>query len=85
MSEVSQGENKATMESPGDTMRLRTRLFDVKKDSMAELASFIGISAAQLYRVKAGQRGINEKFIVRTLTAFPQYKFEELFYIEQMR
>ena len=84
MSEVIQEEIKAAMERyPGNTMRLRTRLFDVKGDSMAELASFVGISLAQLYRIKNGQRGINEKFIVRTLTAFPQYKFEDLFYIEQ--
>ena len=62
--------------------RLRTRLFELKSFySMAELAALLGISSSYLYRVREGKRGINEKFIVGALTAFPKRKFEDLFYI----
>ena len=62
--------------------RLKTRLFELNQlYTMEELAALLGISSSYLYRVKHGERGINEKFIVGALTAFPKRKFEDLFYI----
>ena len=62
--------------------RLRTKLFGLNQlYTMAELAALLGISSSYLYRVREGKRGINEKFIVGALTAFPKRKFEDLFYI----
>lgn len=63
-------------------MRLRTRLFELQKDSMEDLAIRLGISLSYVYRIKKGERRINEKFIVGALGGFPEYKFEDLFYIE---
>lgn len=62
---------------------LKTRLFELLKFySMEELATLMGLSNSHLYRVRQGKRGINEKFIVGALRAFPKRKFEDLFYIE---
>lgn len=62
--------------------RLKTRLFELNKFySMAELATLLGLSQSYLYRVKHGERGINEKLIVGALTAFPKRKFDDLFYL----
>lgn len=64
--------------------RLRTRLFDMEEgNDMKRLARLVGLSLSQIYRIKQGERGIGERFIVGTLTAFPQYNFEDLFYIER--
>jgi len=61
---------------------LRTKIFELNRlYNMAELAALLGLSLSQLYRVRQGTRGINEKFIVGALTAFPSRKFEDLFYI----
>jgi hypothetical protein len=38
------------------------------------------ISVSQIYRVREGKRGINEKFIVGAKKAFPDYRLDELFY-----
>ena len=65
------------------TKRLRTRLFRLSY-SPAVLANMLGLSVSYLYRVKQGNRGINGKFIVSALTAFPKYRFEDLFYIEEV-
>lgn len=65
-------------------MRLRTRLFELTRFySMGELADMLGLSVSYLYRVRAGDRQINQKFIVAVLTAFRRRKFEDLFYIER--
>jgi len=62
--------------------KLKTRLFELNHlYDMAELAALLGLSLSQVYRVRQGTRGINQKFIVGALTAFPSRKFEELFYI----
>lgn len=62
--------------------RLKTKLFGLNQlYNMAELAALLGISSSYLYRVREGKRGINEKFIVGALTAFPKRKFEDLFYL----
>jgi len=63
--------------------RLRTRLFDLEGGhDMKRLALLFGLSLSQVYRIKQGSRKIGEPFIVGALTCFPQYKFEDLFYIE---
>lgn len=63
--------------------RLRTRLFDLEEGhDMKKLAYLFKLSMSEIYRVRQGKRGIGERFIVGALTSFPEYKFEELFYIE---
>ena len=66
------------------TGRLRTRLFQMEEGrDMKRLARLIGLSCPQVYRIKEDKRRIGEQFIVGALTAFPQYRFEDLFYIER--
>jgi hypothetical protein len=40
----------------------------------------MGLSISQVYRVREGKRGINEKFIVGAKRAFPDSRLDELFY-----
>jgi hypothetical protein len=40
----------------------------------------MGISVSQVYRVREGKRNINQKFIVGAIKAFPEHKFDDLFY-----
>ena len=42
----------------------------------------MGMSAGQIYRVRDGARGINQKFIIGATKAFPGYSLGDLFYIE---
>ena len=63
---------------------LRTRVFelyDPKYANVYELAQAMGISEAQAYRVRRGDRGINEQFITGAMRAFPGYKLDDLFYV----
>ncbi|OGO42850.1 MAG: hypothetical protein A2137_00085 [Chloroflexi bacterium RBG_16_58_8] len=65
------------------TMIIKTRVFDMangKYPSLAALAGAMGLSVSQVYRVREGKRGINEKFIVGAKKAFPDSRLEELFY-----
>jgi len=65
-------------------MELKTRVFDLCNGhyiNLSELAQAMGISVSQVYRVKGGERSINEKFIIGAAKAFPEYKLEELFYV----
>ena len=65
-------------------MIIKIRIFDGWHDeyeSLTSLAKAMGISVSQIYRVKDGKRSINQKFIVGAIKAFPQYKFEDLFYL----
>jgi transcriptional regulator with XRE-family HTH domain len=64
-------------------MIIRTRVFDIANDkfeNLSELARAMGISVSQVYRVREGKRGINEKFIVGAKMAFPDLRLDELFY-----
>jgi hypothetical protein len=64
-------------------MNIRTRVFDIANDkfeNLSELARAMGISVSQVYRVREGKRGINEKFIVGAKMAFPDLRLDELFY-----
>ena len=50
--------------------------------NLSELAQAMGISVSQVYRVREGKRGINQKFIIGAKKAFPHYKLDELFYLD---
>jgi hypothetical protein len=66
------------------SMIIRTRVFDIangKFQNLSELAKAMGISVSQVYRVREGKRGINEKFIVGAKMAFPDLRLDELFYL----
>jgi len=41
----------------------------------------MGISVAQIYRVRNRERNISEKFIMGAIKAFPRYRLEDLFYV----
>lgn len=56
-------------------------MYDGRYSSLVAVTRAMGISNSQVYRVKQGKRGVNEKFIVGALKAFPGYKFDDLFYI----
>jgi len=64
---------------------LKTRVFDLSNEryeNLCELAQAMGISVSQVYRVRSGKRGINQKFIVGALRAFPEYSLDDLFYLD---
>ncbi|OGO07102.1 MAG: hypothetical protein A2Y92_06135 [Chloroflexi bacterium RBG_13_57_8] len=64
-------------------MLIRTRVFEIannKFSNLSDLAGAMGISVSQIYRVREGKRGINEKFIIGAKQAFPDYRLDELFY-----
>lgn len=64
-------------------MIIKTRVYELargKYQSLASLAQAMGLSVSQVYRVREGKRGINEKFIVGAKRAFPEHRLDELFY-----
>lgn len=64
---------------------LKTRVFDLSNeryDNLCELAQAMGISVSQVYRVHSGERGINQKFIVGAMRAFPECSLNDLFYLD---
>ena len=66
-------------------MIIRTRIFllcDGKYQNLSELARAMELSISQLYRVREGKRGINQKFIIGAKKAFPNYKLDDLFYLD---
>jgi len=66
-------------------MLIKTRVFEMvngKYQNLSELARAMGLSVSQVYRVREGKRGINEKFIVGAKMAFPEYRLDELFYFQ---
>ena len=65
-------------------MLLRTKVFELYPGyyrNLSQLAHAMGISVSQVSRVRNGQRNINQKFIIGALSAFPQFSFDELFYL----
>jgi hypothetical protein len=65
-------------------MIVKTRIFNINNNgyrNLSELARAMGISVSQIYRVREGKRPINQKFIVGAMKAFPDYTFDDLFYI----
>lgn len=68
-----------------EAMKLKTRVFDFcngKYINLTELARAMGISVAQVYRVRQGRRLVSARFIIGALKAFPEYKFDDLFYVD---
>ena len=64
-------------------MVIKTRVFELatgKYHNLSHLARAMGLSVSQVYRVREGKRGINEKFIIGAKKAFPDYRLDELFY-----
>jgi len=67
-------------------MKLKTRVFELcngRYQNLAELARVMGMSTGQIYRVRDGKRGINQKFILGATKAFPGYKLDDLFYVSE--
>ena len=65
-------------------MIIKTRAFELyngKFKNLSELAQAMGISVSQVYRVREGKRSINQKFIIGAVKAFPEYRFNDLFYL----
>ena len=64
-------------------MIIRTRVFELangRYHNLSDLAKAMGLSVSQVYRVREGKRGINEKFIIGAKKAFPDYRLDDLFY-----
>ena len=64
-------------------MIIKTRVFEMansRYQNLTDLARAMGLSVSQVYRVREGKRGINEKFIIGAKKAFPECRLDELFY-----
>ena len=67
-------------------MKLKTRVFEVcngRYQNLAELARTMEVSYDMVYRVRRGERGINGRFIIGAIKAFPGYKLDDLFYVSE--
>jgi len=67
-------------------MKLKTRVFELRNDkygNLVELAQAMEISQNLIYRVRKGDRGIHERFIIGATKAFPEYKLDDLFYVSE--
>ncbi len=67
-------------------MKLKTRVFELRNGkyrNLVELAQAVGISYDLIYRVRKGERGIHQKFIIGATKAFPEYKLDDLFYVSE--
>ena len=66
-------------------MIIKTRIFqlcDGKYRNLSELAKDMGLSVSQVYRVREGKRSINQKFLIGAKKVFPNYRLDELFYLD---
>ena len=69
-------------------MIIKTRVFELangKYHNLSDLARAMELSISQVYRVRVGKRGINEKFLIGAKKAFPEYRLDELFYFSHAR
>ncbi len=75
-------------------MKLKTRVFEILDtdkslvlhyENLSELARAMGIAPSQVYRVRNGERPINEKFILGAVRAFPGYSLDDLFYVNDTK
>ena len=65
-------------------MIVKTRVFELSNGnyrSLSALAGAMGISVSQVYRVRGGERSVNQKFIIGAIRAFPGYRLDDLFYL----
>ena len=70
------------------TRVIKTRVFELadgKYHNLSDLARAMDLSVSQVYRVREGKRGINEKFIIGAKRAFPNYRLDELFYFNHVQ
>ena len=56
-------------------------MYKGKYRSLVELVQSVGISTDLIYGVRRGKGSIHPKFIIRTIEAFPGYKFDDLFFV----
>lgn len=66
-------------------MLIKTRVFELcngRYRNLSELAWAMELSVSQVYRVREGKRSINQKFIIGAKRAFPEYRLDELFYLD---
>ena len=66
-------------------MIIKTRVFELARNryhNLSDLARAMGISVSQVYRVREGKRGINEKFLIGAKKAFPDHRLDDLFYFQ---
>jgi len=64
------------------TEKLKTRVFKLyngRYTSVSKLAQAMEMDPAQIYRVKNGERKVNERFIIGAIRAFPGYTLNDLF------
>jgi transcriptional regulator with XRE-family HTH domain len=64
-------------------MRINTKVFELQRElgwSDRKLAAEMGISDAQVSRVRSGQRDINHDFMTGALRAFPGKELCDLFF-----
>ena len=64
-------------------MIIKTRVFELAQEkyhNLSDLAKAMELSISQVYRVRMGKRGINEKFLIGAKKAFPEFRLDELFY-----
>ena len=69
-------------------MIIKTRVFELadgKYHNLSDLARAMELSISQVYRVRMGKLGINEKFLIGAKKAFPEYRLDELFYFIHSR
>ena len=67
-------------------VKLKTRVFELyngKYRNLVELAQTMGVSQDLIYTVRRGERGINQKFIIGAVKAFPGYKLDDFFYVSE--
>ena len=67
-------------------MIIKTRIYELCNGnyrSLSELAQAMELSVSQVYRVREGKRSINQKFIIGAKKAFPHYRLDELFYLDE--
>lgn len=53
-----------------------------KSLSNQALAAIIGIDKTMLWRIKTGRSSPGQEFIAKFLTAFPNMKFEDIFFLD---
>jgi len=61
-------------------MVLKTKVFELSNGrykNLSGLAQAMGISVSQIYRVREGKRGINQKFFVGRVWTVPELFFEK--------
>jgi hypothetical protein len=65
--------------------KLRTKIFRIKGIDPKEIANATGFNLSAVYRIKEGERGVSGNFVASVLAAYPMFRFEDLFYIEDSK